>query len=72
MNKGHVLVTPKTHYVTLQEIPDSTLEEITKVIKKVSTAVLKATGFKEFNIVQNNGINAGQVVMHTPLYNSKV
>ncbi|HIH17437.1 MAG TPA: HIT family protein [Nanoarchaeota archaeon] len=63
-NKGHVLVIPKQHYVTLLEVPDSTLAEVAKVVKKVSAAVLKATKAKNFNFVQSNGPVAGQVVMH--------
>lgn len=63
-NKGHVLVIPKKHYVTLIEIPDSTLGEIAKVIKKIGKAVMKVTKAKDFNVVQSNGIAAGQLVMH--------
>mgnify|MGYP001591918215 CR=1 FL=1 len=64
VNPGHTLVIPKGHYSTLNEIPDSTLAELVKAIKKVSKAVLKATKYKEFNIEQSNGSIAGQVVMH--------
>jgi len=63
-NKGHVLVIPKQHYVTLLQVPDSTLSELAKTAKKVSAAVLKATKAKDFNFVQSNGPAAGQVVMH--------
>ncbi len=63
-NKGHVLVIPRQHYVTLLEVPDSTLAEVAKVVKKVSGAVLKATKAKDFNVAQSNGNSAGQEVMH--------
>ncbi len=62
--KGHALVIPKQHYETLEKVPDSTLAELAKVVKKVSCAVLKATKAKDFNIVQSNGPAAGQVVGH--------
>lgn len=63
-NKGHVLVIPKQHYIRLEEIPDSVLAEISKVIKQVSKAILKALKTKDFNLVQSNGSLAGQFVMH--------
>lgn len=63
-SNGHTLVIPKKHYETINEIPDSLLGEIAKVIKKVSKGVLKATNCKDFNLLQNNGKAAGQFVMH--------
>jgi len=63
-NPGHTLVIPKNHYETIDEIPDSLLAEMSKVIKEVSIAVVKATGAEGFNIAQNNGKVAGQAVFH--------
>jgi len=61
---GHTLIIPKNHYESLDEIPDSVLAEILKVIKEISKAILKATGAEGFNVLQNNGRVAGQVVDH--------
>ena len=63
-NPGHTLVIPKNHYETMVEVPDPIIVEISKVIKELSKAVLEATGAKGFNIFQNNGKVAGQVVDH--------
>ena len=62
--RGHALVIPKEHYADLYEIPEETAGEAMKVAKKmaaVMTEKLKADGF---NIVQNNGEQAGQTVFH--------
>ena len=49
-------------------MPDDTLGELAKVAKKVAKAVKKATGVSGFNIVQNNGADAGQDVFHFHLH----
>ena len=64
VNKGHTLVVPKEHYETLLDVPDSVLAEVVKVVKKISKAVVKSTGTDGFNVMQNNGKPAGQVVPH--------
>ncbi len=68
VNKGHVLVIPKEHYKDLLAMPDNVLAEVAKVGKKVAKAVMKVTGAAGFNLGQNNGKTAGQVVMHFHLH----
>ena len=68
VNKGHALVIPKEHYKDLLSLPDNVLAEVAKVGKKVAKAVMKATGADGFNLGQNNGKTAGQVVMHFHLH----
>ncbi|RYP73431.1 hypothetical protein DL771_003603 [Monosporascus sp. 5C6A] len=58
--KGHALVIPKFHGAKLQDIPDEHLSEILPVAKKL----VKATGAENYNILQNNGRIAHQVVDH--------
>ena len=43
VNKGHVLVIPKTHHETYFETPDELLSEMAPIIKKLGKAVKKAT-----------------------------
>ena len=64
VNKGHTLIIPKEHYPALLDLPDDVLAEIAKAAKKVSKAVVRATGADGFNIGQNNGEAAGQAVFH--------
>ena len=68
VHKGHTLVIPKEHYEGIIDMPDETLGELAKAAKKISKAVKKATGVNGFNIVQNNGADAGQDVFHFHLH----
>ncbi|KAH8904557.1 HIT-like protein [Coniochaeta sp. PMI_546] len=60
LSRGHALVIPKFHGEKLVDIPDEDLSEILPVAKKL----VKATGAVEYNILQNNGTGAHQVVPH--------
>ena len=68
VNKGHTLVIPKEHHKDLLDMPNDVLAEVAKVGKKVAKAAVKATGAAGFNLGQNNGKTAGQVVMHFHLH----
>jgi histidine triad (HIT) family protein len=65
VNPGHTLVVPKEHYSNLSETPESVLEEMIRVVKKLSIAIMKATNTEGFNLGANNGTVAGQVIFHT-------
>ncbi|KAJ5630942.1 uncharacterized protein N7484_011042, partial [Penicillium longicatenatum] len=60
LSRGHALVIPKFHGAKLTDIPDEDLLEILPVAKKIA----KASGVTDFNILQNNGRIAHQVVDH--------
>ncbi|KAF3059514.1 Hit family protein 1 [Daldinia childiae] len=60
LSKGHALVIPKFHGAKLADIPDDQLSEILPVVKKL----VAATGATNYNILQNNGRIAHQVVDH--------
>ncbi|KAI9670097.1 MAG: Adenosine 5'-monophosphoramidase [Trizodia sp. TS-e1964] len=60
LSRGHALVIPKFHGAKLTDIPDDQLEEILPVAKKLALA----TGAEDYNILQNNGRIAHQVVDH--------
>jgi len=59
---GHTLVISKTHYGNLIDMSEEDLEAVSRTIKKVSRALLKI--YPGLNIMQNNGKEAGQYVMH--------
>jgi histidine triad (HIT) family protein len=63
-NKGHALVVTKKHYETIFEASDEDLKELIVAVKKVSNAIMKATGASGINILCNIGEDAGQVVKH--------
>ncbi|KAB5542412.1 HIT-like domain-containing protein [Coniochaeta sp. 2T2.1] len=60
LSRGHALVIPKFHGEKLTDIPDEDLSEILPIAKRL----VKATGAVEYNILQNNGPTAHQVVEH--------
>ena len=67
-NKGHCLVVPKKHTQTLMEMSETELVAAVKAAKKVASALSLSFGNGSFNIVMNNGKDAGQVVGHSHLH----
>lgn len=64
LSRGHTLVIPKGHWVTLDQMPDDVAGACGLAVKKIGSAVAAATGCAGWNVLQNNGTAAGQVVMH--------
>jgi histidine triad (HIT) family protein len=62
--EGHVLVIPKEEAATVDQLSDDSAAAIGRVLPRLSRAVLKATGAREFNILENNGPGAHQAVFH--------
>lgn len=60
LSDGHVLIIPKTHAEKLHQVPDSELAEILACAK---TLAIKAN-VTDYNILQNNGTIAHQIIMH--------
>ncbi|GJN92774.1 hypothetical protein Rhopal_005812-T1 [Rhodotorula paludigena] len=58
--KGHALAIPKYHGAKLHDVPDEHLGEILATLKKIAIA----QGVENYNILQNNGKIAHQVVDH--------
>ena len=66
-NKGHCLVVPKSHSQTLLEMNDDDLIATIKAAKNAAKALSLSFG-ASFNIVMNNGKEAGQVVNHSHVH----
>ena len=64
LSHGHTLVIPKAHYETMDQVPAEISAKIAEVFPLISKAVCKAAGTEAFNIFQNNGRPAGQLVDH--------
>ncbi|WVN85495.1 uncharacterized protein L203_100641 [Cryptococcus depauperatus CBS 7841] len=58
--KGHCLVIPKYHAAKLTDLPNDQMKDILPTCKKLAAA----TGAENYNILQNNGRPAHQVVDH--------
>ena len=64
LSTGHTLVIPKERKAHLHELSDDAAAAIGRVLPRVCRAVLDASGASAYNVLQNNGSEAGQVVMH--------
>lgn len=64
LSRGHSLVIPKERRTHLHELSDEASAAIGRVLPRIARAVMKATGATAYNVLQNNGSAAGQVVMH--------
>lgn len=62
--KGHCLVLPKAHYDNGLVADEETYAKTMKLAAKMAKAVKKATNCDGINILQNNGVAAGQTVFH--------
>lgn len=65
---GHTLVVPKQHYQTILEMPSESVGRLFSLVSVIAPAVLDATGAEAFNVGQNNGSDANQVVPHVHVH----
>ena len=62
--KGHALILPKNHIANLFEIPEDMDAKAFILAKKIAKKMKDVFGCDGVNIVQNNGVAAGQTVFH--------
>ena len=55
INEGHVLIVPKQHVDTIEELSDETLTDIMGIAKKIVTALKEIYGNEGYSIMQNGG-----------------
>lgn len=60
LSEGHFLIIPKTHAERAHQVPDAELAEVLVCAKNL----VKKFGMQDYNILQNNGKIAHQIVMH--------
>lgn len=63
-SKGHALILPKEHYRDLNELDPKIAAKVLPLAAKIGAAQKKALGAAGYNVVQNNGPEAGQTVFH--------
>jgi histidine triad (HIT) family protein len=68
VTKGHTLIIPKKHFVTLLDIPNTLGQELLKLTKDITSSLLDQTNADAFNILMNNLAPAGQVVFHAHIH----
>ncbi len=64
LSAGHTLVIPKERRTHLHELSDDAAAALGRALPRICRAVLRATGATAYNLLQNNGSEAHQVVMH--------
>lgn len=62
--KGHALILPKEHAADIFEMPEERVQKAFALAKKMAGKMRKVFKCDGFNLVQNNGIAAGQTVFH--------
>lgn len=68
INTGHTLVIPTKHYENLLTMPASEVGRLYTLIPAVAKAVVSAVKADGFNVGQNNGIAANQIVPHVHVH----
>ncbi|MBS5794194.1 MAG: HIT family protein [Clostridiales bacterium] len=63
-NEGHTLVIPKKHFENIFEIDEEVLKEGYAIAKRIASSIKKSLNIENINILQNNGVLAGQTVNH--------
>jgi histidine triad (HIT) family protein len=64
LSEGHTLVVPKEAVAQLHELSDEGAAALGRVLPRICRAVIGATGARSYNLLQNNGADANQAVMH--------
>ena len=62
--EGHCLVIPKEPAETMADLSDAAAAAVGRVLPRIVRAVQKVTGVGACHVLQNNGPEAGQEVMH--------
>jgi diadenosine tetraphosphate (Ap4A) HIT family hydrolase len=68
ITKGHMIVIPKRHYMTMFEANPEEIVAVFELIQKARDLMIKEHQPDGFNIVANCGADAGQVVMHAHMH----
>ncbi len=68
VSKGHALVVPKLHHVSMTTLPNEYREAMMRIAPEIGNALMRATKSDGFNLLLSNGACAGQVVPHVHLH----
>lgn len=64
ISRGHTLLVPREAAERVDALSDAAAAGVGRALARVARAVVKATGCPAYNILQNNGAAAGQLIMH--------
>ena len=66
--KGHAILLVKEHVANVFELPAELAGKVFSVVPKVAAAIKAELGCDGMNILQNNGVEAGQTVFHLHIH----
>ncbi len=66
--KGHAILLVKEHAANIFELKPELAGRIFAVVPKVAAAIKEELGCDGMNILQNNGVEAGQTVFHLHIH----
>jgi len=66
--KGHAILLVKEHVANVFELNAELAGKVFSVVPKVATAIKEELGCDGMNILQNNGVEAGQTVFHLHIH----
>jgi histidine triad (HIT) family protein len=61
---GHTVVVPKHHIPSLEDLPADWSARLGVSFGPIARAVVRTVSAEGFNLIQNNGVVAGQIVPH--------
>jgi histidine triad (HIT) family protein len=64
LSMGHTLVIPKEPAKTLDALSDESAAALGRILPRICRAVIAVTGVQEYNVLENNGAGAHQIVAH--------
>ncbi len=68
INPGHALVMPTKHYETLLQMPPAEVGKLYSLVPRIAKAIISAVKADGFNVGQNNGTAANQIVPHVHVH----
>ena len=68
LTRGHTLVIPKEPAPSIDQLSLDSAAALGRALPIVSSAVLKATGATAYNLIQNNGHEAGMSIPHVHIH----
>ena len=68
IQKGHSLVMPKDHHEKVVDMSDDAVGKLFSKVPAIARGIITATGADGFNIGQNNGRSANQIIPHVHVH----
>lgn len=66
--EGHTLVVPKLEVANFHDLPADVLGQLAVAVARVAGGVVRAMGTPHYNLVVNNGAQAGQIIFHVHVH----